>query len=117
MTYKDRLEKISQKADDHGLIHSGYVSFIQCKLSDEDGFPFLKAAIYGILEEIPGRIPYDLPEQVEATGEEDYDPTDDIIDALFDVQSNLIMPIDGYDIIRVIKAAREYEKKYGSEQE
>jgi len=105
-TYLDKLETISETRKDGGMIHGGHIHFIQQKLSDD--WCFLKAAIYGILEKVPEIFPYDLPEQVEAGKTE---LTEKQKEALIEINSGLIFPIEGYDIIRVILAAREYEGK------
>lgn len=105
-TYLEELETLSQGREDGGLIHGGHIHFIQGKLSDEDGLPFLKAAIYKVLERIPEMIPPDLPELAE---KDSFEPSEMLIKAMEEINDNLLMPCEGYDVIRIIKAAREYE--------
>ena len=106
MSYLTELQKLSSSRGDDSLLHGGYIFFIQNKLSDEQGCLFLKAAIYGVLERIPNIIPPDLPELVEKDG---FEPSEILLNALTEMNENLIIPLYGYDVIRVIKAAREYE--------
>lgn len=105
-SYLQRLEEISAMRQDGGLLHGGHIHFIQRKLSEEDGFPFLKAAIAGILELVPSVFPYDLPEQIEKDG---FEITAEQTAAFRRLNEALLCPVEGYDIIRVILAAREYE--------
>ena len=106
MSYLTELQKLSSSRGDDSLLHGGYIFFIQNKLSDEQGCLFLKAAIYGVLERIPNIIPPDLPELVEKDG---FEPSEMLLNALIEMNENLIIPLYGFDVIRVIKAAREYE--------
>lgn len=109
MNLLKQLEAMSNKRDDGGFIHGGHIHFIQGRLSDEDGFPFLKAAIYDILESVPEIFPEDLPEQVERGELEKLN--DKQAEKFREMQEHLIMPIEPFDILRVIKAAREYMAK------
>ena len=106
MNLLQQLEDTSRGRDDGGLLHGGHVHFIQGKLSDEDQAPFLKAAIYGILEAVPDPFPEDLPERVESGAAKDL--TDEQWSKFNEIAGGLIMPIEPFDVLRVIKAAREY---------
>jgi len=106
-SYLHQLETLSQKRNDGGLLHGGHIHFIQGKLSDEDGVTFLKAAIAAILDATPTVFPYDLPEQAEKKG---WEPTPAMEEKWKEINRGLLLPIQGYDIIRVLLAAREYEK-------
>ncbi len=106
-SYLSHLEKLSQSRGDGGMLHGGHIYFIQQKLSDEDGF-FLKVAIQLILDDVPSVWPMDLPELVESGKVEKMNAKQ--LERFREYQKSLIIPIGGYDIIRVILAAREYEK-------
>ena len=100
------LDELSVRRQDGGMLHGGHIHYIQRKLSDEDDVPFLKAAIKGVLDRVPNIFPLDLPERVEK--DDDYEMTDEMHKAFWELNEGLIMPLYGYDIVRVILAAREY---------
>ena len=101
-SYLSKLEKISKERQDGGFIHGGHIHFIQQKV-----FPVLKDAIKMILDNIPSKIPYDLPELVK---KKDFKPTQELINVVKEINKDLVVPIQGFDIVNVILAAREYEK-------
>ncbi|MFH2076062.1 MAG: hypothetical protein ABIJ57_12075 [Pseudomonadota bacterium] len=108
MNYLEKLKKVSKKREDGGFIHGGHIHYIQAKLSDEqEGLPFLKALIYSVLVRVPEVFPYELPELVEREG---FTPMEKMNSAYKEIAEDIIMPFDGWDICRVILAAREYEK-------
>lgn len=98
------LDAVSDSRKDGGLFHGGHIHYIQNKLSDEDDFCFLKAAISMILDKVPSVFPLDWPEMAkngEKLGKEK-------ATCLNEIQSKLILPICLQDVTRVIRAAREY---------
>jgi hypothetical protein len=105
-SYLAYLDKLSESRGD-GHLHAGHVYYIQNKLSEEDDCPFLKAAIQLILDKVPSVFPLDLPEQVES-GKLTTVPVEWQV-VMKEIQSQLILPFCAWDVIRVIKAAREYE--------
>ena len=102
-SYLAKLDRLSEQRQDGGLLHGGHIHFIQEKM----GWPFLKAAISMILERVPSVFPYDLPELVERGTVSEVSPSQEA--AMREMNSNLLVPIDGYDVLRVISLAREYE--------
>ena len=101
-----RLEELSQKRQDGGLLHGGHIHFIQYKMSEVTGL-FLKAAIKMILDAVPSIFPYDFPEIVEKN--ENFNGTEQQIKTIREINENLILPIQGWEVVEVMKAAREYE--------
>lgn len=119
-TYLDELQELSKQRQDGGLIHSGLIHYIQTTLTDDEGFPegfVLKTAIYGILEEIPKRIPKDLPQQVRVAEEkgEEFTPSSDTLAAINDLNDSLLLPLQGYEVLKIIEKAHEYEERMNSE--
>ena len=101
MSLKDDLDAASTGRDDGGMIHAGWVHFIQCGLDDLS----LKAAIYAVAEAVPDVIPPDFPEVYTA---EEWEPTAVMVDWLTRLNADLIMPIYGRDVAAIILKAREY---------
>ena len=98
------LDELSRERGDGGMLHGGHIHYIQGSLSDE--IVFLKAAIKGVLDNVPSIFPLDLPEIVEKNP--DFEPTEEMNNVFRELNEGLIIPIEGYDVIRVILAAREY---------
>jgi len=108
MSLKDDLDAASARREDGGLIHHGWVHFIQCGLADEEGFDdgfILKAAIYQVVEAVPDVFPLDLPERVDA---DDFAVTEAMGLKHAEINATLIMPIGGWEIVQIIRKAREY---------
>lgn len=105
MNMLEQLEEISSRREDGGLFHGGHIHFIQQKVSDETEFT-LKAAIYGVLENVPENIPADLPELVAA--DPGFKPSERTIACFNKINDGLIMPLSGFEVLEIIKAAREY---------
>ena len=104
--FLEYLHVLSEKKEDRGIIHDGYIHFIQGKLnSGPDGFFVLKAAIYEILKGVPSVFPFDLPEQVERGLKEPNKKQTEYVNRL---NENLIIPIDGWTIVKIIELGREY---------
>ena len=105
MSWLDDLDALSQRQDDGGLIHRGHIHYIQQNALD--GEFVLKAAIYATLERIPDMISPDLPEQVDRLGDK-FEPDDALLKALEEINEGLIMPHGGYEVIQIMRAARDY---------
>ncbi len=100
-SYLAYLDKLSERRRDGGLIHGGHIHYIQSRF----GGIILKAAIKEVLDRVPDTFPLDLPEQVEKPG---FEPTEEIINAIRSINKTLIVPLQGYDVVRIIELAREY---------
>lgn len=98
------LDKLSEKRRDGGLLHGGHIHYIQTSF-DFDNF-VLKAAIKEVLDRVPEVFPLDLPEQVEKAGE--LEPTEEQKKAFKEINEGLLLPIGGWEILQIIKLAREY---------
>jgi hypothetical protein len=112
MTLLEELQAESDRRADAGFIHPGFIHFIQRELSDdEEGSGFtLKAAIYGVLELVPDHVPRDLQVQIESARarDEDYRLTEEAMTRLDDLNQHLLMPIGGWEVLRIIQAADLY---------
>jgi len=108
MTFKEKLDKKSQDNDDSGFIHYGWIHYIQNKSTEEgfDGFN-LKAGIYSVIENVPHNIPENLPELAE---KKDFEPSQKLIDCITNINKNLLIPLQGYNVVNIIKWAKEYLK-------
>jgi len=102
-SFLEYLDMISDRRRDGGFLHSGHIHYIQGRC---DGF-ILKAAIKGILDNVPDVFPLDLPEQIEKKGE--IDATEKQVETVNEINEGLLIPIGAWEILEVIKLAREYE--------
>ena len=98
------LDALSDARMDGGLLHGGHIHYNQGKMRDP--LFVLKAAIAGVLENVPDVFPLDLPEIVERNP--DFEPTEAMIEAYRKINERLIFPIGGGEIIDIIRCAREY---------
>ncbi len=107
--YLEELMELSEKREHRGLIHSGVILYIQGQFGID--FP-LKAAIYQVLENVPKVFPRELPELM---ANDDFEPTEEMERVFRVINSTLLVPLDGHQVVEIIKYAREYEKKGASE--
>lgn len=109
LTIYEQLNAASIARRDSGVIHSGWVHYLQNRLSNDGGF-VLKAAIQEVVDRIPDVFPLDLPERVAQAKSEgsELDPTPAQIEAITEINKNLIMPLDGAEIIEIIKGVKDY---------
>ena len=100
-SFLDTLDKISASRQDGG-IHGGHIHYIQsctqCLI--------LKAAISSVLDLVPRVFPLDLPELVESNPE--FELTEAMAKAILEINEGLLVPIDGYEVLEIIKLAHEY---------
>ena len=94
--------EISLKTDHSGIIHQGFVYFIQNKFGDN----FVpKAAIYSVLKNTPSHFPLDLSEQIKR---DDFEATDKMNAAFKILNKGLLFGVGGSDIAEIIDYAKEY---------
>lgn len=108
-SYLAYLDKLSEERKDGGLLHGGHIHYIQQKISDMEpdmGSFILKQAIKGVLDRVPEVFPLDLPERIER--DPDFKPTPEMNSAFRKINEGLILPLSGYELIQIIKCAREY---------
>jgi hypothetical protein len=97
------LDKLSELRRDGGL-YGGYIHYIQYHAEEM----ILKPAIQGVLDLVPSLFPLELPELVALP--QGYQVTKEQTDAIYKINKGLLLPIDGPDIVEIIKLAREYAK-------
>ena len=101
---KDSLLKRceAKQTDYNGYLHAGIIHYIQGKMPDFT----LKAGIAQILDNCPKIWPEDLPELI------DKDKYPQITEAmekeLQRLNKGLLIPIDGTDIVEIIRLAKEF---------
>jgi len=95
-----RCEKIRSEYD--GLLHAGIIHYIQNKMPDFT----LKAAISRVLDKCPSVWPEDLPEQIKAGKEPKI--TKAMEKEFRELNKGLIMPIQGGEIVEIIRLAKEF---------
>ena len=100
-----RCEKI--KNDYDGMLHSGIIHYIQGNMPDFT----LKAAISRVLDKCPEIWAEDLPEQIKAGKEPKI--TEAINKEFKVLNKGLIMPIQGEEIVEIIRLAKEFLIKNG----
>ena len=103
------LDALSQKRRDGGMIHGGHIHYIQGKAGDF----VLKAAIQGILNNVPDVWPLDLPEIIEKNP--DYQLTEKQLAEWRALNQDLLVPIYGEDLVEIIRLAREYAAEEGQD--
>jgi len=103
-TLKDLLDEKSNQLEDSGLIHKGWIHYIQQEMED-DNFT-LKTAIYAVVEAVPDIFPIDLPEQVEKNPEMKLNEKQ--VKWFSTINKGLIIPVFGEDVLNIISKAREY---------
>ena len=98
-----QCEKI--RSDYDGMLHNGIIHYIQNKMPNLT----LKAAITRVLDKCPSIWAEDLPEQIQAGKEPKITK---IIKKEFKILNQmLLIPIQGDDIIEIIKLAKDFLNK------
>ena len=95
----------SVRSDCDGLFHSGIIHYIQGKMPDFT----LKAAISQVLDKCPEVWPEDLPERIDK-GEEPK-VTKAIQQEFKSLNEGLIMPIEGGEVVEIIRLAKAFLKE------
>jgi len=109
-SWLQELEDLSWEREGQGTFHSGCILWVQSYLSDHFGFT-LKAAIIPILDAVPSIFQKELPQRLLKEGT--IVLSSEQVKFLKELNSNLILPIEPIDIVRVIIAGQEYEKGEG----
>ena len=100
------LTRCEQKRSEYdGLLHAGVIHYVQGNYGDGGDF-VLKAAIKEILDKCPSVWPEDLTERV-ARGESP-EITEAMQKEFKSLNQGLIIPIEGTDVIEVIRLAKEF---------
>lgn len=97
-----RCEK--KRSDYDGFLHAGIIHYIQGNVPDFT----LKAAISRILDKCPSIWPENLPEIIKAGKEPKI--TKAIEKEWQELNKNLIIPIQGGEIVEIIRLAKEFLK-------
>ena len=101
-TLRDLLDEAYEKRDD------GYHwrHYIQNGYEESGGLFILKAAIRLVVGMVPDIFPLDLPELVDSGKAKEM--TDDQMKAKDEINTKLIAPIGGGDILEIINSAKKY---------
>lgn len=103
------LARCEQKRSEYdGMFHAGVIHYIQGNYGNGSEF-ILKAAIKEILDKCPSVWPEDLPERV-AKGKNP-EITDEMKAEFTTLNKGLIIPIEGADVVEIIRLAKEFLTK------
>ena len=100
-----RCEKIRSEWD--GLLHPGVIYYIQNRMP----LFILKAAIYRVLDRCPSVWSEDLPELVKAGKK--IKITKKMKKEFEELNEELLFPVQGGEIVRIIELAKEFLNKEG----
>lgn len=104
-----RCEKIKSGHD--GMLHAGVIHYIQGRATEEEGFHgfILKAAIGRVLDKTPSVWPENLPELIKDGKEPKI--TKSIKKEFQKLNENLLIPIQGLEIAKIIGWAKKFLKE------